>query len=889
MGTARPQCAKCLLYEDIQTPFMNPDLRGLKSGGCDVLFVGEAPGRHEDTEGIPFVGNAGQILRDIMHEVGLDNYSIAFTNMIRCRPPENKTPTTRQVGYCIERVREEVEELSPRVVVLLGNVPLKLIGESGISAWRGAVLERDSVTYFPTFHPSAIQYDKTKLPIVYNDLDKVVELINGNVVPSNVSDEYDVTYVQAMHEAEYMLECILHSERVAFDTESNTGIKPFSEGTHPIYISFAVKEPYKQAWVVKLGDLNLDSYVQDILFNPDIPKVGHFTKYDSLVCFAEWGKEPSPIVGDCMLQSYVLDPTPGRHGLKQLAGQHLGMFEYDLELRQFYTTKQGKLANPAKGGDMSLVPEEIIVPYSACDAIATVELNYLFDRSEEMTDSLRVLYEQLLLSGSKALLHMEEAGMCIDDYIAQQYLEIYNITSAELYEKMTGSDVVMKYVAWREKQLRKLLPSGKDTIKSNRRIAIKSPKVFIFNPNSSDQMADILFDPKILKDCTEASKKKRSRSYYTGGFILTPTNYTVTGMPSAAWKDIKVFSDTDPFLKDYRYFKLIGKMVSTYLRPSLEKWRGRDGKARSSYSEINTSSGRLASSDPNFQNIPTPEKEPGTLLEKLPIRNIITSSWWTVLGDTQIKGTLLAGDYSGMELRTMASIAGCQNMIEMFMSDKDIHSLITTYLYNVKLEEVTKPMRYRAKWVNWTLLYGGDEHTLVRTYGISMEEAVHIVKVYYGLFPEILDYKRDTIAFVRKFGYSESKFGRRRYFPYINDVNKRMAAKAEREAVNMPIQSTASDVLFCALIVLDDIRIQEGWASLLVNTVHDQVAIDVCPGELEHIAEVTKDVMENIITTHGPRRFPGLDFSWFVCPLKADLEIGINYGNMEHYSKGDEQ
>lgn len=890
IANRRPQCDKCLLCNDARSPYMEPDIRQLAVDHCDVLFVGEAPGRQEEEQNIPFVGVSGQLLRAIIEEVGLDNYSIMFTNMVRCRPPENKTPTTRQVNCCMERVKEEIAAYSPKVVVLLGNTPLKLIGESGITGWRGAIIERDGITYFPTFHPAYIVRNENELATLVNDMDTVAEIINGNTTQHNVSDDYDITFVQTAEEADYMVACIAVVGTVAFDTESNKGVKPFSEGTFPIQISFACKET-KQAWVVRLHENSfVDDAALEVLKNPNIGKIGHFTKYDCLVILAEYGFEPAPIVGDCMLQSYVMDPTPGRHGLKQLAGQHLGMYEYDQDLRHHYATKEGRKANPAKGGDMSLVPLEIIVPYSAMDAIATIELHNLFDQHSDMDDKLRVLYDQLLLPGSTALLHMEASGLSIDEYLASQYTDIYGMTQKELYADMIYSNVVMDYVEWRAQVKAKMLSSGKDTVPANRRMStrVKKEIPFVFNPNSSDQMQDILFDPNVLRKCTIECKKKRIRPYYHSGMKLTPTRYTDKGMPSAAWKDIKVFKDTDPFLGQYRYFKLLGKMLSTYLRPCT-RWVGRDGHARSSYNEIGTLTGRLSSSDPNFQNIPTPEKEPGTLLEKLPIRNIFVSSFWETdpvpgYANTQIQGTLLSADYSGMELRTMASLSNCQSMMEMFASGQDIHSIVTTYLFNIPLEEVTKPLRYRAKWVNWTLLYGGDTHTLVRMYGLSMEEAESLVEKYFALFPEILVYRRDTLEKVRHLGYAESPFGRRRYFPYINDSDKKKANAAAREAINMPIQSAASDVLLCALIVVDKWRIEQGLQSRLCNTVHDSITWDICPNdELDVVAYNTRRVMENLTTEYGPAAFPGLDFSWFICPLKADIEVGDHYGSLHEY------
>jgi len=154
---------------------------------------------------------------------------------------------------------------------------------------------------------------------------------------------------------------------------------------------------------------------------------------------------------------------------------------------------------------------------------------------------------------------------------------------------------------------------------------------------------------------------------------------------------------------------------------------------------------------------------------------------------------------------------------------------------------------------------------------------------YYDLFPEVLEYKEDIIAFAREHSYVESKFGRKRHLAYINDNDRKRKAASERAAINMPIQSAASDVLLCALIVLDDLMHENEFKSLMVNTVHDSLAFDVYPGELSDLAWLCKEVMEKLTTVYGPQYFPGLDFSWFTVPLKIDLEVGSHLGSLEKY------
>jgi DNA polymerase-1 len=300
-----------------------------------------------------------------------------------------------------------------------------------------------------------------------------------------------------------------------------------------------------------------------------------------------------------------------------------------------------------------------------------------------------------------------------------------------------------------------------------------------------------------------------------------------------------------------------------------------------------TVTGRLSSSSPNLQNIPTPEKEPGTLLEVLPIKNIFTHSFKG--------GCLMVLDYSGMELRVFASLANCKRMIQIHKSGRDFHSMVAIMAQEHKdLDEITdddiakldKAVRYRYKWTNWTLLYGGDEHTLSGTYDIPIDEAAETVRMYYNFFPEVLEFQRQCVQFAEDNGYIESVFGRREYLPYINDRrDKGQANQAKRAAKNMPVQSTASDTLTMALPMIDAEMQKAGLKSLLVNTVHDSILLDVYPDEVDDVAALCKDVMENI-AKYAKMYMPSIDFSWLRVPLKVDIEVGTHYGTLEEYEYG---
>jgi DNA polymerase-1 len=311
------------------------------------------------------------------------------------------------------------------------------------------------------------------------------------------------------------------------------------------------------------------------------------------------------------------------------------------------------------------------------------------------------------------------------------------------------------------------------------------------------------------------------------------------------------------------------------------KWTYGDNKVRSSFNIGGTKTGRLSSSNPNLQNIPSPGKEPGTLLATLPIKNMFKHS--------HSGGCLLQADYAGMELRIMAATSRCTDMIRSFIAGEDIHCYAAKMIFRNLLppeaqtlsdKEFKKLYSYyrdRSKAASFAFLYGGDEYTLLSGYlNIPTVEGLVIKNTYFARFPEVPKYQKDTIKFAKKNGYVRSPFGRRLYLPYINDSNKVRSSADARTGINMPIQSAASDVMLCALIIVDDVFSNRGLQSALVNTVHDSLVVDVFPDELEEVKEIVIDSMENV-PGYADKYFPGLDFSWLDVPLRADTEVGSHY------------
>ena len=878
-------CDKCgLVNNGCRNWYIRPDTNKKKT--VDILIVGEAPGEEEDWQNKPFVGRSGKLLRDIVAQVIPSNYNVGYTNVCHCHPKDNKTPSARQIKTCLPILEKEIRELKPLVIILVGNTPLKaVLGETGITKWRGTVAEKVDYFVIPTFHPAYILRGNTEaLKDVISDFEKAVGILEGDLsVVGDVSDNYEIEIVRTEAQAQKMVDTIKGEfSACAFDTET-TGLDVTGNDFRMVCCSFAIQN---KAWVVYPNNdtdsvitpfIDCYTYVCPVCYKPldtmynldckvrcgnchehvypeNVKKRGmkfvcHNAKFDYKVALQHYGVEID-VVDDTMLLAYLIDGSVGGHGLKPLAAKYLGMYDYDKPLQDYIA--EHKEANPKYGGHYGNVPESLLNSYAANDAIATwelmVKLRHTYESMIKDTGLSWGLYE-FVIKASLTLANVEYNGILIDNTVLDDYLMQYADRKAQLLEILRGDKHVKRYTEQRQ--------------------ITHNEKGFEFNPNSPQQLQIVLFE-------------------YMG---LEPTGLTKTGKPSTGWPAIKCYSD-EPFVGNLRLYKLVSKALSTYLEPVGDRWQSDDGRVRADYLLHSTSSGRLSSRNPNMQNIPSPAKEPGTILARLPIKNLFTCTYNEFIDSNRVrKGCLLAVDYASMELRTMAAIADVRTMKEAFNAGKDLHSVVACDLFGYDYDKFIerlhsgdkeiKSKRHKAKTINFAVLYGGSASLVSQLAEIPKGEADRLVVEYFNKFPEVHGFKYSQIAFARKHGYIESIFGRRRVLPYINDVGSTRCMHEERAAVNMPIQSAASDVLLASMTVIHDMMQQLKMKSLIVNTVHDSILFDVYPGELQELAVLVKDVMENI-KYYGNEYFD-LNFDWICVPLIADMETGIHYGNLSEY------
>jgi DNA polymerase I len=855
-GTDNDICESCGLYMQCKSPFM-------ESYGSETpkyLIIGEAPGDTEDKTGIPFVGEAGKLLRKVLEGLDVDVINdVRFTNVVRCRPPKNVI-TKRYITDCSNYALDDIIDYQPEVIMLMGNSPLQgILGETGITHWNGAVINKTlhnengewTGAIVPLYHPAYILRDNSHM-------DEWLVAMSNAIDPLTAESGMDLVYPHTVDDVIAMRDYLNDYEDVAYDTET-ASLNAFDETSMLLAVSFSAGNKayslpvyHPDAWWDKSDIVQVTRYIREIIRSHSGHIIGHNIKFDAMHTYVHLHEWVQP-GGDVMLISHLLDSKPGGHGLKRLASIHLGMYGYDAELNAF--VKANRESDVYNGGSYAFVPLSILLPYSAKDALATAKLNDVL--LPKLSKRQRILYDEVIIPVCDSLTLMQCNGLKVDPYIVNYYKKLYKIKQHEYLCDINADPL-----------LRKMMKSVNKKVN-----ATKKKKVTIeFNPNSSAQLSVLWFD------------------YHK----IPVMGRTDTGKPSTKHDLYKRMEEDYPIIRSVRLFKMMTKMLSTYLEPCLTNWISDDGRVRTTYNQHGTVTGRLSSSQPvNLQNIPTPEKEPGTLLEYKPIKNIFTHS----------DGCKLVGlDYSGMELRVFASLAKCYTMVDIHRSGLDFHSMVAALsmrmlsmddvkqaIHNKEdiqkvLKKVDKATRYRYKWTNWTLLYGGGAETLHRMYDVPLDEANETVATYYELFPEVPAFMDWCVGFAEDHGYIESPFGRREHLPYITDSDRGRRNSARRAAVNMPVQSSAADITLIAVHILDMEMRKKSMQSKLVNTVHDSALCDCALEELKEFVILAEDVMVNV-KTYAMSYMPRIPFKWLISPLAVDVEVGSHYGALESYEE----
>lgn len=338
-----------------------------------------------------------------------------------------------------------------------------------------------------------------------------------------------------------------------------------------------------------------------------------------------------------------------------------------------------------------------------------------------------------------------------------------------------------------------------------------------FNIASPKQLGEILFEKLNLPN-----GKKTARGYSTSQDIL------------------EKLEDVHPIIPLIQQYRMLTKLTSTYVK-GLQEQVFPDGKIHTIFNQALTQTGRLSSIDPNLQNIPVRQEE-GKLIRKAFIPSY---------------DYLVSFDYSQIELRILAHLAGVRSLQEAFHQDKDIHTHTAALVFKVKDEDVTSDMRRQAKAVNFGIIYGMGEFRLSKQIGVSLNEAREFIRRYFEEYPEIKDYMENVVEDCKKNGYVSTVLNRKRYIPTINDKNYIVREQAKRFAMNSPIQGSGADILKLAMIKVNTLMKEKQLKSKMILQVHDELIFDVVKEELDEMMNIIKSAMESAFAMDVPLKVEG--------------------------------
>ena len=293
---------------------------------------------------------------------------------------------------------------------------------------------------------------------------------------------------------------------------------------------------------------------------------------------------------------------------------------------------------------------------------------------------------------------------------------------------------------------------------------------------------------------------------------------------------------TTPIVEDVLTYRQYTKLKSTYA-DGLLKALSPDGRVRTNFQMTVTATGRLSSTEPNLQNIPT-RTELGSQMRKM-----FTAQEGNVLVDA---------DYSQIELRLLAHIAHDSAMIDAFRSGADFHTVTAASVFHVAPAEVTPEMRRRAKAVNFGIVYGISAFSLSQDIGVSVAQAKEYMERYFATYPGVAQYMTDVVTRARERGYVETLMHRRRELPELTSSNHNLRAFGERVALNMPIQGTAADIIKLAMVRVRDRLLHEGLQAKLIMQVHDELIVECPKAEQDSVERLLREEMEQVAALSVP-------------------------------------
>lgn len=773
----------------------------------DLVVVGEAPGAYEATYGAPFKGPSGKLLDQVLGHYGYKRERVTYTNVVSCRPENNSTPPAAAIAACRERLHHDISDVGTGDLLALGGTATNATVETNrtISYVRVGPPKHPTIALrklgfkrvVPSWHPAYCLRNADAFPTLTSDIGKLKDTIHGTWEPPTWISTDDpleaLGYIETIRQA---------TDRIVVDIE--VGIEKDTAYDHPNeYDLLCVGVAYgkRKAMVFGSGALE-DGRVRTALRKlfADLKIIAHNGKFDLAGLYPIFGS--ITLWADTMLANYCLDERPGQHGLKVLAVEKLGAPKYDDEIHQYVP----------KGGNYANIPRPILYKYNAYDVCVTWDLWELLEprlNNTENTDdwpydtefkTLRDVHDHVV-RGANQLLYLELNGVPIDKPYGQQLRIEFQSRLGVL-----------------EDALDSIISNGEKKTYTDKKGGSFEAYTNMINPRSPKQLKEYYLSQKVALDTTNKEALEGVLDFLPQG------------------------SQAARFTRKLLEHRRQQKLFSTYVE-GMRK-RAYRGRIHTTYTLHGTTSGRLASRNPNLQNI---------------VRDKAIRKQFTV---SKPGNVFIQCDYKQAEGRVIATLARDEYLRDIFSNPNvDLFDELSDQLYGTG--NWGKEERVRTKAFFYGLGYGREAASIAKEYDIPFREAQQRMNDFMDLIPATAAWQEAIKQRVLSGADLVTPFGRRRRFYLITQQNKK---DVFNEALSFLPQSTASDICLSALI---DLRPRLRGHGFMRLTIHDALITECAEDKVEYVGGLMREVM----------LAKGREFTDYV-PFEVDLSVGKHWGEL---------
>jgi len=821
------------------------DLSEIRDEGCTKCRLGEdadavcVMGRGRLSSRIMVVGrmpNSKEYQRTLeadLRETGLDTSEMYFTSAVKCRNFETSVGTKMVKTCAAAYLMAEIETVKPEWILVMGNEALQAVtGHSGIMTYRGRVIEKHGAKVVPTISPLAVSRNPGQRQSYIADLNYFAAQVfeKGSKIPKP-----KIAFVDDKVKLKKLKKFLDQSELLSYDVETFSTPHGAEHAPDARIISLSgtsvvgervlvwalplchPQSPFRTTWRSVLRFLGPSL--------ERVPKqIAHNGKYDS-----RWMRQfgvRTEVTFDTMLACHLLNENLSK-SLKFQVQNRFGVSPWAISTK-----------------DLRKTPIRDVLVYNALDTYYTYHL-YL-DTKDQLKEQPRLarIFKLLLTPANNILIDVERRGVWMDREKLQSAYHIAQRTRKDL-----------------ETQLAEMLPEDRSGYPTNSR---GRPRDINWNPS--------IFLRWFVFEHLGMPVVRRGKTKEDGGL----------GDPSVA-EDVMLelkrspgHAAVDLLLERSKWQKYCSAFLSAY-----EELLDEQDRIHTTFKLYGTVTGRLSSGKAEADKITARAPVRGVNLQQVPRDNFIRGLFGSAPGYTFVEA-----DFSQIELRVVAFLSRDKTMIHLYQTDQDIHAATASWVLGIPMSKVTKEDRKKAKAVNFGFVYGMGAkkfvHTAFTKYELvfSLDEAEAVRKAFFQQFQGLLPWHARQRRLVTENRRVQSPIGRVRHLPDIDSGDRMVRGEAERQAINSPVQSFASDLTLLSMVLLEDQLRAAGVEGHFISTVHDALLFEIRDEDVAKALPIVKQTMENLPL----RQKFGVEVD---VPIKVDIKVGRYWGDARELSSGE--